>query len=609
MKHALHWCAAASMLAPLPSYATTSDDDMLDIVITYSRVEQKVQDVPASVTIINRAEIEQQQATSVPDLLRGLPGISVSSNGGPGKASFINMRGTESDHVLVLIDGIKMGSATTGTTAFENLPIDLIDRIEIVRGSRSSIYGSEAIGGVIQIFTKRGSHATQASFSVGAGSYQTVNGSAAFSGSTDNAWFNASVSGVDSNGFNACNGEPLTAGCFTIEPDDDGYSNFAGTFNAGYSFNNGASVDVNLLRSNGKSDFDGDFVNATDQTQQILGVGVDFPVNKQWDIELSAGRSWDLTDNLKDHVFTSRFDTTRDSLGFLNNYRINDNHSIIAGIDYINDEVDSTTAYVVSSRSNTGYYGEYIGKFNAHRVQLGLRADDNEQFGSHTTGNVSWGYSFNGGISIDASYSTAFKAPTFNDLYFPGFANPDLRPETSDSFEFGISKQHDWGLASITIFQTDIDDLIAFDSNTFTIENIESARIRGLEAEVSTVLAGWRMKAGVTLLDPENKGNTASNGNTLPRRAKHTIRFDADHSFGDFSVGGTILAVGKRYDDIANTREMSAYSTLDLRGEYQINRNLRVQARLENLFDEDYEVASYYNTAGRSVFVTLRYQP
>ena len=196
------------------------------IIVTATRTAETANASLASVTVISRKDIERQQARSMQDLLRGVPGLGVVNNGGPGKNTSIFMRGTNADHVLVMIDGIKVGSATTGTTAFQNIPIDQIERVEIVRGPRSSLYGSEAIGGVIQIFTRKGSGGSgfKPSFSFGGGSYGTTNGSVGLSGNSKQGWFNLSGSEIRSNGFNACNGKPSPggAGCFTNEPDKDG---------------------------------------------------------------------------------------------------------------------------------------------------------------------------------------------------------------------------------------------------------------------------------------------------------------------------------------------------------------------------------------------------
>ncbi len=584
---------------------------MEPIVVTASRVAQTADETLASVTVIDREEIEKQQAVSVPDLLRGVPGLVVSNSGGPGSPSSMFLRGTNSDHVLVLIDGVKVGSPTLGTTPFEHIPVEQIERIEIVRGPRSSLYGSEAVGGVIQIFTRRGGGEWSPSFSLGGGRYDTYKGSAALSGGGGNAWFNATLSGVDTQGFNACNGEPGVAGCFTREPDRDGYRNLSGSLRAGYRFDNGTEVDAHWLRTEGDTEFDGDFQNESETMQQVLGAGVQLSPTDIWALSLKAGRSRDDSDNFKDGVFSTRFETERDTVSLQNDISVSEDHLLTLGLDYQDDRVGGSTAYPVTSRDNNGLFGQYLGRLGLHDIQASLRGDDNEQFGSHATGGLAWGYEFAGGLRLTASYGTAFRAPTFNQLYFPPPfpGNPDLRPEESESIELGLKGKAGWAGWSLNAYQTNLDDLIAFDTKTFAPDNIETARIRGLEAVVNARFQDWDFSANLTLLDPLNRGSGPNRDNLLPRRAEWSLRLDLDRVFGRFSLGTTLLAVGRRYDDIANTHELDSYATVDVRAEYRLAQAWRIQARVDNLFDEDYETASFYNQSGRSLFLTLRYQP
>lgn len=603
--------AAALLLLGSPLALANEITEIPTIIITASRTAQTADETLSSVTVITRKEIERQQAQSVQDLLHGIPGVDIANNGGPGKATSVFLRGTESDHVLVLIDGVKAGSATLGTTAFQHIPVEQIERIEIVRGPRSSLYGSEAIGGVIQIFTRKGGGALKPFFSIGGGSYGTYNASAGLSGGGERGWFSLSVSGIDTEGFNACDGKPSPggAGCFTTEPDKDGYHNLSGSLRAGYRFDNGLEMDVHALRTTGETEFDGSFVNESESVQQVFGGTLRFSPTDLWDITLTAGRSRDESDNFKDGVFQSRFDTERDTVTFQNDFAIATEHLLTVGADYQDDWVDGTTAYTISSRDNTGLFAQYQGMFGDHDLQLSLRRDDNEQFGNRNTGGAGWGYALGEGLRLTASYGTAFKAPTFNELYFPGFGNPNLRPEESRSFELGLSGKANWGNWSLNAYETRIDDLIAFDASTFAPANIDQARIRGLEAVLGSRLGNWDLNANLTLLDPENRSGGANDGNVLPRRARQSLRLDAERDFGRYRLGATLLAAGKRYDDLANTRELGGYSTIDLRAEYALTEDWRVQARVENLLDKDYETAAFFNQPGRSLYLTLRYQP
>lgn len=587
---------------------TAGSTEVEPVIVTATRTAQTAAETLAAVTVITRKDIERRQAQSVQDLLRGTAGFSIANNGGAGKATSVFLRGTESDHVLVLIDGVKIGSATLGTAAFQDLPVELIERIEIVRGPRSSLYGSEAIGGVIQIFTRKGRGPVKPSLSLSGGSFDTYDASAGVSGGDEREWFSAQLSGIDTEGFNACDGTPAGAGCFTDEPDKDGYRNSAGALRGGLRFDNGAEADLHWLRSSGDTEFDGSFVNASESMQQALGGSLRWSPLDAWQMTLAAGQSRDESDNFKDGAFQSRFDTERDSFTFQNDVTLADTQLLTVGLDYQDDRVDGTTAYAVDARDDTGLFTQYQGAFGGHDVQLSLRRDDNEQFGNHNTGGVAWGYALRNALRLTAAYGSAFKAPTFNELYFPGFGNANLHPEESRSLEVGVAGDIGTGRWSLNAFGTRIDELIGFDAS-FTPTNIDEARILGIEAVLGIQLAGWDFDTNLTLLDPENRSGDANDGNVLPRRARQSLRFDADRQVGKFTFGTTLFTEGKRYDDLANNRTLGGYTTLDLRGEYRFAQDWRLQARVANLFDKDYETADFYNQPGRSLLVTLRYQP
>lgn len=608
-----HIPTTVALLLSAVTSAFANDNTKDPIIVTATRTTQTADESLASVTVINRQDIERQQALSIQYLLQGLPGISIANNGGPGKNTSVFMRGAESDQVLVMIDNIKVGSATSGTTAFENIPIEQIERIEIVRGPRSSLYGSEAIGGVIHIFTRKGDGSGfKPHFSFGYGSYDTFNGSAGLSGGGKQGWFNMTASGMGTDGFNACTGKPAPngAGCFTIEPDRDGYHNVAGSMRAGYRFKNGLEIDANFMHSAGKTKFDGSFVNKSELAQQVFGGTARFSPMDFWRFNLIAGRSKENSDNFNGTIFTSQFNTIRDTITLQNDFTLGKNHLLTIGTDYQNDDVDSTEDFTVNTRNNWGVFTQHQASIAKQNMQFSLRHDDNEQFGSHVTGSAGWGYAITDKVRLTANFGSAFKAPTFNELYFPEFGNANLRPEKSRSLEFGVNGTQGWGNWSINVYETRIKNLIAFDASTFAPGNIDKARIRGLEAVVNTQIIGWQLNGNLTFLDPENRSSGENKGNILPRRPEQSFRLDTSRTFFDkIRLGGMFLAEGERFDDLANTRKLDSYVRIDLRAEYIINQNWRLQGRIENLFDKDYETAAFFNQPGRNFFATLRYQP
>ncbi len=606
-------CILAAMAAiyavSVPVHAEEIPQDA--VVVTATRTARTADETLASVTVITRADIERRQVQSVADLLRGEPGLSVTNNGGAGKATQVLMRGTESDHVLVLIDGVKIGSATLGTAQFQDIPVNQIERIEIVRGPRSSLYGSEAIGGVIQIFTRKGGGPVKPYFSLGGGSHNTYDGLVGVSGGGDRGWFNVSASHFGTQGINACDGKPSPggAGCFTIEPDKDGYRNTAGSLRGGYRFGNVVDLDLNWLRGEGDNQFDGSSTNNSQTLQEIIGGKLRLSPRGPWQGTLSLGRNRDEGDNFKEGNFFSRFNTKRDTGSFQNDFAIGATQLLTVAADYQSDRVASSTNYPVTSRNNRGFLGQHQGTFGALNVETSVRRDDNEQFGTHDTYGLAGGAALGGGLRLMLSHGTAFKAPTFNELYFPGFGNPNLQPEESKSTEIGLRGTHAWGRWSVNAFETEVDNLIVFDASINAAANVESARLRGAEAKIGSNLADWDIDAGFAWLDPENRASGTNNGKVLPRRAQQAMRIDADRRIGRMRAGATIRAEGHRYDDVANTRRLGGYTTVDLRSEYALTRNWLLQTRIANLFDKNYETAEFFNQEGRSYYFTLRYQP
>ena len=625
---------AASLLL-LSSYSLSlhaADDTAEPVIVTATRTAQTADETLAAVTVITRKDIERQQAVTVADLLRGTPGVSVANNGGLGKGTSIFLRGTESDHVLVLIDGVKVGSATSGTTAFEDISVDQIERIEIVRGPRSSLYGSEAIGGVIQIFTRKGGGAVTPRFSLGAGSHGTYTGTAGVSGGGERGWYNLNVSGLGSDGFSACRGRPApgAAGCFTYEPDDDGYRNRSSALRGGFRFDNGAELDAHALSTQARVHYDGTTSNESETGRQLIGGRVVFSPMTLWRMAVAAGNSRDDSDNFLNGVFNSRFNTARDTASIQNDFTLSTKHLLTLGLDYQNDRIASTTAFTVTERRNTGVFFQYQGAYGAQDIQFSVRGDDNEQFGNFTTGGLAWGYGLSRNLRFLASYGTAFKAPTFNDLYWPSSSftdpfgnifiyqgNAALLPEKSKSWEMGLRHSMANGTTlGLSVYETRIQNLVSLTTTftapstfTTTTENLERARIRGLEATIKTQVAGWILGGSLTFLDPENRSGDENDGNTLRRRAKETFRLDLDQSFGKFRFGGSLFAEGLRFEDPENTVELQSYSTVDLRLAYAFAKNWTLGGRIANLFDASYETAAYFNQDGRNIFITLSYQP
>lgn len=620
MNHSLPPAALLLCTVSCISLAQAAEQTHLkDQLVTATRTAAPLVSI-ASSSVITRAEIERSQAQSLPEMLRGLAGVQIVSNGGRGKSTSLFLRGTSDKQLLVLVDGVKVGSATSGAAALQDIPLALVERIEVVRGPRSSLYGSEALGGVIQVFTRRGAkQGLKPYLTLGAGTRSSYSGNAGLAGGSENGWFDLGVSSEDTDGINARAYRPSAPRAY--EPDADGYRQLAGSLRGGYRFDSGLELDGNWLQSSTHSDQDlrsssgktGRYGYA-DGEQQVLGGRARFTPLEPWGVTLQAGHSEDRSDYFRDGDFYSRFDTERDTFAWQNDFSLTPEQLLTLGFDYQQDRIDTSDTYAEDSRHNRGYYTQYQGRFGRHGLSAGLRRDDNQQFGEHDTGNLGWSYDLSETLTLSAAYGTAFRAPTFNDLYAPnsGYTagNPDLKPEESENYELGLQGVAGWGEWRLSVFENQIDDLIVWaGSNPMRPQNVESARIRGLESSARTQLANWDLAATLTLLDPQDRSQD-NHGHQLARRAKRTFNIDADRRIGQFGVGATLFAASQRFDNVSNTdaSRLPGYALVDLRGEYHIDSEWRLQAKVSNLLNRDYETVQTYEQPGRAFYLTLRYQ-
>ncbi len=586
------------------------------VVVTATRTATPQNQLATGATVYTRQDIERLQVKTLPDLFKGTIGVDIAQNGGYGQPTSLFLRGTNTDHVLVLIDGIKVGSATVGTTPFELIPIDQIERVEIIRGPQSSLYGSEAIGGVIQLFTRKGSRndKPQITLDAGGGAYDTARTSGTVSGNTGRNWYNLGVSHINSQGFNNKQ---------HADPDRDGYENTGLNARIGHRFSDKAEVEAFFMRSEGINEYDNDpafgggdnsaFVN------QVVGIAGNMDIMDNWHSTLRLGQSLDELDTfLADNTFENRYNTARWNASWLNQLHLSDAHQLIVGTDYRVDEVESSDldtfnpgfdTYSELSRYDVGVFTEWHSRlFDNHFVNASVRWDDNQAFGDYVTGNVGWRFNSDYGISPFASFGNAFKSPSFNQLYWPdtgyGGGNPLLKPEESRSFEVGLAGDHDRLQWELRAYHTDVEQLIS----GWSPVNVDKARIEGIEAQISTDWLGWHHKLSLNLLEPID----LKTGQRLQRRTDKSLSFDLSRSISVFDVGVNVLAQGDRPDKDYNTFpatpvNLHGFVTLDLRAAWHINKSWMLSTKLNNLLDERYQTANNYNTPDRNFFVSIHY--
>jgi vitamin B12 transporter len=596
---------AFTLLLPIDSSQAVTALDRVNV--TANRMARTIDETLAAVTVITREDIQNSQAKDIRQLLDGTQGVTMSSNGGLGKATGIRLRGTDSKHVLVLIDGVRVGSATLGTTAFQDIPLAQVERIEIVRGPRSQLYGADAVGGVIQIFTRKGRAGEGISAEAEYGSHNTRRVALGVAGGRERVDYSLRVADLRSDGFSALKNN---------NPDEDGYNNRSISGHLGYRLSDEMKLSITALRATGENEYDSAWgptdLYDTDFVQQAVSGKLEYAPGEIWDITLAAGESRDETTNFTNGSFDSAFDTKRRQFSWQNDIALSDESVLTLGFDFLRDQVEGTSSYSVNQRDNRAWFAQYQTMLGLNDLVIGLRHDDNESFGDHNTGNIAWGRELTENLRLVASYGTGFRAPTFNDLFYQdpwgSSGNPNLTPEESQSVELSLRGRPSWGEWNINLFRTDIEGLIDWVEIApfiYQPQNVDQARIDGLEAGVSTELADWRLGANLTLLDPRNR----TTGKLLTDRSERTLRFDIDRAFGTTEVGATLQARSHSYSNATNTLGTGGFATLDLRVARHLSPEWTLRGQIRNLFDRDYETVRTYNTGGREFFVSVHYEP
>lgn len=571
-----------------------ADDRLGPINITAAREAPAI--APAMPeTVITREEIERSQERSLEDLLAGRAGLSMTNLGGLGKQSNVSIWGQSASRTAVFLDGIRIGSVAAGQSYLEHIPISQIERIEIVRGPRSGQWGADAGGGVIQIFTRKGTEdGVHLSGGFGAGSRGQREADAHIGGRQGAFDFSLGVAHQKTDGFDA-KSEPTT------DADDDGYERDSAQMQIGYRFGDGGYVRAQTIASSAEVEYDG-FYQESEIEQRTAGVSASTGRIGFWQLRTRAGRHIDHQDNIDTFGGTSRFDTQRDTLFFANDFFIEESTTVTLGADQTYDKLSSTTAYAEDSRRNQALFAQINTTIGERLdVQGALRRDFNEQFGTANTGSLDLSYALTDAWRLTAGHGTSFTAPSFDLLYYPfGFGNPDLKPERTRTTRAGVDWRQGPYALEFNAFQSKVRGFITPGENP---ENIDRADIDGAELAGSMELEDWATRVAVTYLSTKDRAS----GDRLPRQPRWSSRIELDRTLGALSVGGTIRARGGSVEPTIDGLDNTGFITAALRGAYRLNTDWRVEARIDNLFDRDYQVVQGYNQAPRGVFVSLRY--
>ncbi|MDH3979397.1 MAG: TonB-dependent receptor [Gammaproteobacteria bacterium] len=586
------------LASTIPAHA---DTEQSPIVVTASRVAQTADETLSFVTVITREEIERSGAHDIADILRFHAGLDIGRNGGPGQQTSLFLRGTDSNHTLILLDGVRINPGTIGGAPLQIINPEMIDRIEIVRGPNSTLYGSDAIGGVIQIFTRRAEkdHAVSATLGHGADSAKEAGVSLSHS------------SGIYSFGIDANYQETDGFPARTASGIDRGHDNASANAHIGI---NTATADIELShwQARGTTEYLDFFLTPVSQdfTNSVSAVTLRSTSTGNWVPTLKLSR---MEDDIQQQESPDFVRTRRNILDWQNDFSFEGNHLLTAGLYLLREKTDSLSfgsGFSEDTDVNAVFFQDQIDLAD-HQLRVSTRYTDHENSGSKTTWGIAYGYKFSSELRLFANAGTAFRAPDATDRF--GFGgNPALSPETSRNLELGLQKN--WGQQQklrLALFDNTIDDLIVFsDPDGFLgpepgmNENIEKAGIRGLELGYSLSMGKYSGSIDATWQDPENE----STGKQLARRAKRTITTRIDYDAGRYQAGLEFIATGKRRDSDFSNTVMGGYGLLNLHLQAPVGKHFSIDGKLENALDKQYELADGFAVQDRAVFITLRYQ-
>lgn len=604
--------AVALAAACLAQHAAAQNAPLSTTVVTATRAETPLDETLADVRVITEAQISNSAGRSLAEVLQRFAGVQMTSNGGRGNAQGISIRGSK--QVILLVDGVRFGSATAGDPSLASLPLEQIERIEVVHGPASALYGSDAIGGVIQIFTKQGKGLKQpfvphAQVTWGSGGYKDASGG--FAGAQHGWNYSLNVARVVDPGFSSTN--PKSS---YYNADADKFDQTSLSASLGYAFNDVWRLDGHFMQADGYAESDNGRTKQSwlDSDAGTRSLKLSGAFTDGWKTHLSVSRSMDKQWNRDRTIATgllssTTFNTTQDEYKWGNEIKTPVG-LVVAGLERLEQSIVSTTKFDRAERSTNAAYAGLNGSHGAHTWQANLRRDDNSQFGSYNTWGIGYGYQVLPSLRAYASRGKSINAPTFNQLYYPadpvwgGGGNPNLQPEEGQNTEVGLN----WDIAGhefkLAHFDNKVRNLIVWGS---TVENIDRARMKGWSLGYHKNVDTWRFAASYEHLDAHD-----GKGMRITRRLpEEQATVSVDKTLGAWKLGANALYVGKRTDTVfgVGTVDLKSYTTLDMYVEYQFAQDWAVQARVANLTDKVYETAYGYNQRGRAGFVTLKWTP
>ena len=610
-------------LCLLAAFATSASAQttLQPIVVSGSREAQPLDRVTADVVVIDAERIRTSTADSVEDLLRREAGMQVARNGGPGKSSGTFIRGASSNSVVVLIDGVRIGSATLGQAEFEGISLAQIDRIEVLRGPGSSLYGADAVGGVVQIFTKRGAGAPSVAANAAIGSYRSYEAGVGVSGGQQGFDYTVSLARDGSRGISTLKpGDQFG----NYNPDDDGYKRDSALFKLGYTPVAGHRIGLSWNTSRLDSQYDGSEFLASngfnqDATPDFRGklkndvIALDYRgvLTPAWTTSAQIAHNND--DLLSGGTEKSRYRTLRDQFTWQNAWTPAAGQQVVFAFEHLTEKAHGDAYVEDVKRSNNALVLGYTGQFGDHVVQADVRHDNNSVYGNNTTGRLGWSMEIAKNLRVRALAGNTFRAPSFNELYYPGYGVGSITTERGRSVELGITWRAAGSELAATVYENRVRDLINYESDPTPpncpadpayafgcARNIGNARMQGATLSGSHRFGDLRIAATVDVLDAQDLDAKTR----LNRRSAHQESLSADYDLGPYSFGAALLAVGSRPD---GNKKLGGYETLDLRARWRFAPQWQIEAKLLNATGRDYEPTRDYQALGRQAWIGVRF--
>ena len=581
------------------------------VVVTASRIEQRIRDAIPHTTVLTRRDIVDSQAIDLPSLLRTEAGFEMQQNGGVGSVySPLSLRGGSSAQALILVDGVRIEDASFGQSAIQHIMLDDVERVEIVRGNVSSLYGSGGVGGVVQVFTRRGRGAPSVSAQAMTGSRDTAKVLAGVGGELGATRFNVSASRFRTGGFSAI--DPSVAPAANL--DKDGYRNESVIASVSHALSRRHELGVSLLRTRADLEYDSAFDTAGDvhRSGQDLGMSQawwEARLIEAWRSRLTAAEGTDYRTDTLNGNFSFSANTRNRQLIWENEARVAPEHALTLGLEAL-QQVLASSSVGDRSRSVDALRIGYLGRLGRHSLQANARNEDYSDFGKAETYFFGYGFDLTDAWRLTASTATAFRAPTFNDLYFPfGIGNPDLRPERSRTRELGVQWARGPHRLRVVAFDTEYTDAIVFSAGT--TRNVLQASVTGVESSYSGRLAGFDVRASLTVQDPVEQSPGGQQVQAI-RRSKHFGSVSVQRTIERWRLGAQLNGAGERRDTqivtFASLQE-PGYSVLNLTARYNFSKALFAALRVENALGESYHLVNGFNAPPRGAFLTVGWQP